>query len=172
MEQTLVLLKPDALEANLVGEIIKRYEDGGLKVKAISGPFMAEDAIISKHYPLDDYNYVLTLGHVDVTGWDEAAKKEKYDKSYRIINNLQKAIKSGPIIKMILEGENAVEKVRQITGKTDPASSPKGTIRGDLGTDTFADADKESRSVRNLVHASGSVEEAAAEIKLWFGESY
>lgn len=71
---------------------------------------------------------------------------------------------------MIITGENAVARVRELVGKTDPVASPKGTIRGDFGIDSFAEADKTGRSVRNLIHASGTVEEAEAEIKLWYGE--
>lgn len=167
-QKTLVLIKPDGVSRNLIGEIILRYEKAGLKVLKIEGPFMAEDAVVSKHYPLDNYDYLLTLGHVDVTGWTEGEKKEKYDKSYKIVSDLQKAIQSGPIIKIIFEGEDGVAKVREVTGKTDPAKSPEGSVRGDLGDDSFEICDKEGRAVRNLVHASGTPEEAEAEIALWF----
>ena len=75
---------------------------------------------------------------------------------------------SGPVVKLILEGEDAVARVRTIVGKTDPAQSPKGSIRGDLGIDSFEEANKSGRTVYNLVHASGTDEEAKREIDLWF----
>lgn len=169
-QKTLVLIKQDGVERNLIGQIISYYEKGGLKVVKIEGPLMADEEIVRKHYSVDDYDYILTLGHVDVTGWTEEQKKEKYDKSLKIVEELQKAIQSGPIVKIIFEGEDAVAKVREITGKTDPAKSPAGSVRGDLGDDSFEKCDKEGRAVRNLVHASGTPEEADREIKLWFGE--
>ena len=79
---------------------------------------------------------------------------------------------SGPIVKMVLESEgpDTVAVIRDIVGKTDPAKSPEGSIRGDLGEDSFAKADEAGRAVYNLIHASGNDEEAEAEIKLWFPE--
>lgn len=167
-EQTLVLIKPDGVERKLVGDIISRFEKGGLKVVKLEGPVDVDEKLSGVHYQLDDYDYVQTLGHVDVSGLSEVQKKEIYDKNYRIVQNLQKFLQSGPIFKMILEGENGVALVRSIVGKTNPADSPAGTIRGDLGDDSYEQADNENRSVRNLVHASGTVEEAKREIGLWF----
>jgi nucleoside-diphosphate kinase len=70
---------------------------------------------------------------------------------------------------MVLEGgDDAVALIRQIVGKTDPSKADKGTIRGDFGEDSFEAADKEGRSVYNLIHASGNDEEAALEVNLWF----
>src|SRR5574337_1607984 len=105
-QQTLVLIKQDGVKRNLIGQILSYYEKGGLKIAKIEGPFMADDEIVRQHYSLDDYNYILTLGHVDVTGWTEEQKKEKYDKSLKIVQELQKAIESGPIVKVIFEGED------------------------------------------------------------------
>lgn len=168
MEQTLILLKPDAVARNLVGEILRRYEAGGLKIAKIEGPFMADSDTVRQHYQLDNYDYILTLGHVDVTSWTKEQKDEKYKRMYKVAEDLQRQILSGPIIKILLIGENAVEKARQITGKSDPGASAKGTVRGDLGDDCFKFSDKEERAVRNLVHASDK-ESAEREINLWFG---
>ena len=74
----------------------------------------------------------------------------------------------GPIIAIILSGENAIKEVRKITGYTDPTEAEKGTIRGDLGKDSIIKANKENRSVEILIHASGSIVEAENEIELWF----
>jgi nucleoside-diphosphate kinase len=168
MSRSLVLIKPDGVKRNLIGEIIKRFEDRGLKVVALEMG-TADKEILVKHYNMDNYNYVLTLGHVDVTGWSEEQKKEKYEKSLKVLEAAQLQVASGPIVKMVLEGgEDTVGLVREIVGKTDPSQSPKGTIRGDFGEDSFAKADKEGRSVYNLIHASGADDEAAVEIKLWF----
>jgi nucleoside-diphosphate kinase len=168
LQRSLVLLKPDAVERGLAEDIFKRFEDADLKIVKKEGPFMASDEILLKHYPLNNYEYILTLGHVDVSDWSEEDKKVRYDKNYQIIKALHEYLKSGPIYKMIIEGVDAVQRVRDITGKTDPAASPKGTIRGDFGVDAFEKSDKENRAVRNLIHASGTPEEAEEEIALWF----
>lgn len=169
-QKTLVLLKPDAVKRNLIGEIIKRFEDGGLKVEALE-MLQADEKIVAEHYQLNNRDYILTLGHTDITGKTEAELDQIYQKHFGIVENLQKALMSGPIIKILLSGsEDVVQKVRDIVGKTDPGSSPKGSIRGDLGEDSFAEADKEKRAVWNLVHASGTQEEAEREIELWFGK--
>ncbi|MBI3486116.1 nucleoside-diphosphate kinase [Candidatus Daviesbacteria bacterium] len=167
IEKTLVLIKPDGVKRNLIGEIIKRFEDRGLKVKALE-MLTADQATVSEHYQLNNRDYIIHLGHVDTTGWSNEQIEEKYQKSYKIVEDLQKFLISGPIVKILLEGENAVVLVREITGKTDPSTSPKGTIRGDLGEDSFEKSNQEDRAVYNLIHASGELDEAEREIKLWF----
>jgi nucleoside-diphosphate kinase len=168
MARSLVLLKPDAVKRNLIGEIIKRFEDKGLKVIGME-MMTADKPILVKHYNLDNYDYVLTLGHVDPSGMSVQEKKDRYDKNLKILEAVQDYVASGPIVKMVLEGDdNAVALIREIVGKTDPSKADKGSIRGDLGEDSFEAADKESRSVYNLIHASGNDGEAKAEINLWF----
>jgi len=75
---------------------------------------------------------------------------------------------SGPVIAMVWTGMNAIGVVRKITGSTEPLSSDVGSIRGDLTIDSYQIADTSDRSVRNLIHASTSVDEAEAEIDIWF----
>ncbi len=75
---------------------------------------------------------------------------------------------SGPVVAMVWQGAHAVDVVRKVTGGTEPRNSDIGTIRGDFVLDSYLMADTDGRSVRNLVHASGSVEEANNEIKHWF----
>lgn len=170
MARSLVLLKPDAVKRNLIGEIIKRFEDKGLKVIGME-MMTADKPILVKHYNLDNYDYVLTLGHVDPSGMSVQEKKDRYDKNLKILEAVQDYVASGPIVKMVLEGgDDAVALIREIVGKTDPSKADKGSIRGDLGEDSFEAADKEARSVFNLVHASGNDGEAKAEINLWFPE--
>ena len=170
MAKSLVLIKPDAVKRNLIGEIIKRFEEKDLKVIAMEMMTTDKD-LLTKHYNLDNYDYVLTLGHVDVSNMSEDEKKERYEKNLGILGAVQDYVASGPIVKMVLEGgDDAVALIRQIVGKTDPSKADKGTIRGDFGEDSFEAADKEGRSVYNLIHASGNDEEAAVEVKLWFPE--
>ena len=171
MAKSFVFLKPDAVKRNLIGEIIKRFEDRGLKVTRLE-MLDAPKEIIDIHYPLSNREFILTLGHVDIEGKSDEELEQIYQKNYKIIKDLQDYVLSGPIVKMILEsdGDDTVPLIREIVGKTDPAKSPEGSIRGDLGEDSFAKADEEGRSVCNLIHASGNDEEAEAELKLWFPE--
>jgi len=86
----------------------------------------------------------------------------------KILANLKKYLSSGPVVGMVWQGVHAVKIVRKITGGTEPLTSDMGTIRGDYVLDSYQLSDMDDRSVRNLVHASGSVEEAEMEIKHWF----
>jgi nucleoside-diphosphate kinase len=146
LERSLVLIKPDGVKRHLIGEIVKRFEQNGLEIIALKMT-QVDAAMASEHY------------------FDLGERKGEQVKR-RMVNFLV----SGPVVAMVLEGEGAVAKIRQIIGTTEPASADKGTIRGDLATDSYEIADKEDRAVENLVHASGNLEEAATEVKLWFPE--
>ena len=139
-EKTFVAIKPDGIQRTLVGEIIRRLERVGLKLVALK-MLVPEASQIEKHYEL----------------LDEKIRK-----------NLVKYMTSGPIIAMVWQGAHSVKLVRKIVGSTEPLTSDVGTIRGDLVLDSYAVSDADGRAVRNLIHASGNVEEAEAEIKLWF----
>lgn len=166
LQKTLVLIKPDAVDRNLIGEIIKRYEDNGLKVIRLK-MMMAPMEIIDKHYPQNE-EYLRLIGEKSVKAGENV--EDPVEMGRNVVSWLRKFITSGPIVAMVLEGEDAVLKVRKITGFTDPASAEKGSIRGDLGTDSILKANAEKRPVWNLIHASGSDEEAEKEISLWFGD--
>jgi nucleoside-diphosphate kinase len=86
------------------------------------------------------------------------------------LENLKKYFTSGPVVAMVWEGMHACGIVRKITGGTEPLTSDVGTIRGDFTIDSYEFADTFDRSVRNIVHASGSYEEAQKEIKVWFSD--
>lgn len=165
LEQTLVLIKPDAVKRNLIGEIILRYEREGLKVIKIK-MLQASAEIVEKHYPSDE-EYLISLGKKSAAAGEQVT--DFYNQGKKIVENLRNFITSSPAVALILEGENVITKVRRVTGYTDPASAEKGTIRGDLGQDSILQANREERPVYNLVHASGNLEEAKKEIKLWFG---
>ena len=171
IQKTLILVKPDGVERNLIGQIISYYEKAGLKVIALEGPLQADPILVRKHYKIDDYNYVLTLGHVDMSGKSEQEKESEYNRKLKIVQSTIEYFLSGSVVKLILEGEEAISRAREVTGKTDPGKSSKGSIRGDLGIDSFEFSDKEQRSVYNLVHASGTTQEAKEEIDLWFGKN-
>lgn len=108
MQQTLVLLKPDALERRLVGEIISRLEGRGLKIVATK-MIWVDEALANRHYAVHE--------------------------GKTFFEGLVEFITSGPIIAAVFEGEDAVAEVRRVMGETDPARSAPGTIRGDLAQD-------------------------------------
>ena len=169
-ERSFVMVKPDGVKRGLTDEIIKRLEDAGLTIVARKD-MTADQAIVSKHYPVDNREYVLGLGHVDTSNMTPEEVEAVYSKNRGIIESLHKYIQSGPVVPMIIEGpEGTVKKIRELTGKTNPIDAAPGTIRGDFGDDSYAAADDENRSVRNIVHASGEVDEVEAEIAIWFPE--
>lgn len=131
LEKTLVLIKPDAFRKHYSGDIIKRYESEGLSILAMKLMKM-DEKIASKHY----------MEHIGRPYYED----------------LMGFMTSGPIIAMVLEGEDAIANVRRINGKTNPAQADEGTIRK-----LFAESGS-----RNAVHASDSPESAAREISIFF----
>lgn len=167
IERTLVLIKPDGVKRSLIGEIIKRYENAGLTV--IDMKLMRADKdIVGKHYPEED-SYMITIGKKSAASGDKVTDFKEHGRM--IVRALREYITSGPVAAIVLEGDDAVAKVRKITGYTDPKTADKGTIRGDLGEDSILEANQEKRPVRNLIHASGTPEEAQKEIELWFPDA-
>ena len=132
MEKTLIIIKPDAVEAKCVGKIIDIFETQ--KFDIIQTEMMSlSDDMLNDHY-----------SHLT-------------DKPF--FSEIVEFMQSLPVIVMTLQGENAVTRVRDLVGVTDPTEANEGTIRKQFGTDVM----------RNVVHASDSVENAEAEIERFFG---
>jgi len=169
-ERTLVVIKPDGVQRNLVGEIIKRLEQAGLKLVGIK-MMHATAEFVEKHYTLDPEWRRIT-GEKTIKGYEdkglEPPSRDPYEITGKILDNLKRYMTAGPVIAMIWEGVGAVKIVRKITGSTEPFSSPMGTLRGDFCLDSYQLGDETGRAVRNLVHASGSPAEADPEINFWF----
>ncbi len=173
MEKTLVLIKPDGVQRGLVGQILTRFETAGLKLVSMKMVHPSHDDV-DRHYQMTEE-------------WMQAVytkAKAKYDangetfpfadhKAYGgdIKRGLVEFLKSSPVVALVLEGEMAVSLVRKLVGATEPASSAPGTIRGDFSHDTYALANSQGRPLRNLIHASGNIEEANNEIKIWFTDT-
>lgn len=171
-ERSLVLLKTDAVQRSLVGEIIKRFEQTGLKISAMKMVEATEDQLLN-HYNKDDAWYQ-RKGEGIVAELKEQGKEiEKDPAEYGkdIIRTVVKYMQASPIVAIVLEGNKAVSVVTKIVGSTEPATSDVGTIRGDYTVDSYGHATYEDRAVRNLVHQSESPEEAEREINIWFAES-
>lgn len=131
MEQTLILLKPDCVQKALCGEVIARFEKAGFKIRAAKMTRLSSE-LLREHY-----------AHL-------------VDKPF--YPSIEKFMQSSPVIALILEAENAIQRVREMLGPTDSAKAAKGTIRGDFGVDVQL----------NIVHASDSTEASAAERKRFF----
>lgn len=144
IQRTLVLVKPEAVQRHLTGKIISRFEDAGLKIIGMKMIWIDKE-FGAKHY------------------YDVGERHGK-----KILNILLEYISTGPVIAMVLEGSSAVENVRKIVGPTEPKSCPPGTIRGDFAHGSYSNFDSKETAVKNIVHASGKLEEAEQEIKLWF----
>lgn len=168
-EQTLVILKPDAVQRGLIGEIIKRIENTGLKLVALKIT-MATEEQLWKHYNKDD-EWFLKKGQRTIEEKRLAGlsiEKEAIEYGKDIIRALVKFMSCGPVVPMVWEGNQAVGIVKKITGSTEPLSSDGGTIRGDYTLDSYALSSIDDRAVRNLVHCSDPLSDAAREIPIWF----
>ena len=165
LQETLVILKPDALERKLSGEIISRFEKECLKILDLKYIKKASNEILIQHYP---DSMALSIGKKAQKATPSI--KDPQAHGNKVLGKLREYFSRGPIIAIIFQGEEAIKEVRRITGYTDPKTAEKGTIRRDLGADSIAKSTEEGRAVENMIHASGNPEEAKAEIKLWFSE--
>lgn len=168
-ERTLVILKPDAVQRGLIGEIIKRIESTGLKLVGLK-LVMARDEQCWQHYNKDEA-WFLSKGAKVVENRQVAGlpiEKEAIEYGRDIIGALVNFMTCGPVLPMVWEGNQAVGIVKKLVGSTEPLSSDGGTIRGDYTIDSFDLANFDSRAVRNLIHCSDQVDEAEREIKIWF----
>ena len=133
MERTLSIIKPDAVVKNIIGKIIDRFESNGLRIAAMKKVQLTKD---------------------------DAAKFYEVHKERPFFNDLVEYMTSGPVVVMVLEGENAVVKNRELMGATDPKEAASGTIRADFAESIEA----------NAVHGSDSLENAEKEIRFFFAD--
>jgi nucleoside-diphosphate kinase len=168
-ERSLVLLKPDTVQRSLVGEVIKRFENTGLKISAMK-MIVPTEAQLLTHYNKDDAWYQRKGEGIvaELTEQGKEITKEPIEYGKDIILTIVRYMTAAPVVAMILEGNKAVSVVTKIVGTTEPATSDVGTIRGDYTLDSYSHATFENRAVRNLVHQSESPEEAEREIAIWF----
>jgi nucleoside-diphosphate kinase len=171
-ERSLVLLKPDAVQRSLAGEIIKRFENTGLKIAAMK-MIVPTEAQLLTHYNKDDAWYERKGKGIveELTAQGTEITKEPMEYGKDIIRTIVRYMTAAPVVAMILEGNKAVSVVTKIVGTTEPATSDVGTIRGDYTVDSYYHSTLENRAVRNLVHQSESPEEAEREIAIWFNDS-
>lgn len=141
-EQTFAMIKPDAFYRGRVADVIDRFEDAGLTV-AMAYTTEPDPDRVREHYS------------------DIAADEDE------LIDQLIDYMAGEPVMPMVLEGRNSVEKARSLAGETQPLGADEGTIRGDLSSYSFDDCDTEAIALPNLVHAADSAAAAQREIELW-----
>lgn len=175
MEQTLVLIKPDGVKRGMVGEIIKRFEGTGLKLVAMKMVKPSKE-LAKKHYPKDRQEFIDGMGKKTLENYRELGidpiKQFGTDDVHQIGLTIREwlidYLTSDPVVAMVWQGPLAVGLVRKLAGHTLPFKAECGSIRGDLAFDSSALANTQKRAIKNLIHASGSKEEAEYEIPLWF----
>ncbi len=169
-EKTFVIIKPDGIQRTLIGEIIRRYERTGLKLVALK-MIVPDEKTVVKHYTVDP-DWIRKVGEKSIVSYQkkglEAPFKDPEDCGRAVLGRLKKYLTTGPVIAMVWQGNKAVGIVRKLTGGTEPLTSDVGTIRGDFTVDSYDMSDLDDRAIRNLIHASGSVDEAEKEIAIWF----
>ncbi|MFT4344122.1 MAG: nucleoside-diphosphate kinase [Candidatus Woesearchaeota archaeon] len=141
IERTFVIIKPDGVQRQIVGKILQRFEDVGLKIVGMKMVWMDKE-FSRKHYE----------AHVE---------KPFY-------NGLEAFMTEGPVVAFVLQGLHAVELVRKMVGPTEPHKAQPGTIRGDFSHHSYLYTDTKGIAIKNVIHASGNKEEADKEIALWF----
>ncbi len=173
-ERTVIIVKPDGVKRGLIGEILQRIEQRGLKVIGVK-MLQPDHGLVNKHLPktkewligmgtksLDDYKKY-NLNPKKIMGTTDplkiGVKLKEWLFGYWI---------SGPVVAVAVEGVHAIDMVRKIVGNTLPAKAEMGTVRGDYSVDSAILGNLEKRAVHNIVHASGNPEEAENEIKVWF----
>jgi nucleoside-diphosphate kinase len=143
MEKAFIMIKPDGMKKRLAGECLRRLEKADLKINKIQ----IHQVSLKEAEKLYD--------HIKI----------RYP---RIYHPLLRYIRETPVLQAVLEGKNAIEKVRRICGPTNPAKAPKGTIRGDYSTGDMAKNYARGKETRNIIHSSDSNDSAKKEIKIFF----
>ena len=170
-ERTFVILKPDTVQRSLMGEVIKRFEQTGLKCTAMK-MFVADEDRLFKHYNKDEAWFLKKGTNIveNLKSQNKPVEKEPIEYGKDIIRANAEYMSAGPVVAMVWEGNQAVAVIKKIVGSTEPSTSDVGTIRGDFTIDSYAHSAYEDRAVRNLIHCSDEPAEAEREIALWIGE--
>lgn len=177
IQRSLVLLKPDAVSRGLSGEIISRIERCGLKM--VAAKLLNPDMEIGRnHYKKDD-EWKIKVGERAIQECSEFnlnvnevfGTTSPVEIGNAVVERNAEFLNSGAVMALVFQGPNAVKKIRNLIGSTFPESAAPGTIRGDFGLENSFTGTKRKRTTYNLIHASGSIEEALEEINIWFKES-
>jgi nucleoside-diphosphate kinase len=141
-EKTLIIIKPDGVQKKLIGEALSRLEKAGLDISHL------EIKKIRKSTAKKFYGHLKPKLHP------------------ALFQNIIEYITSGKVVLGVIEGENAARRVRELVGPTNPKKAPRGTIRGDFGTDDGEKLGKQNKAIKNIIHASESHHHARKEFKI------
>lgn len=169
IEQTLILIKPDGVYRSLIGSVITRFENAGLKVVGIK-MLKPDPKFVGMHYAADD-EWLKAVGTKAKASYKEKGvdvKESEIEIGHKIRQQLIDFLANEPTIAMVVEGNAAIFVVRKIVGATEPRSAESGSIRGMYSNDSYDLADKQQRALKNIIHASSGSAEAKKEIAVWF----
>lgn len=172
MERTLVLIKPDGVQRAIIGRIISKFEDSGLKVIAIKMVW-PDKRLAGQHY-IADKKWFVDTGTRSLQAYKDRGiilKETPVELATRIRNYLIDFLSGGPVIAMVLEGNEAIFITRKLVGPTEPRKADPSTIRGMFSTDSYEFSDSLKRPLKNIVHASEDKKTADREIAVWFKQS-
>lgn len=172
-ERSLILIKHDGVVRGLIGKILARFEDIGMKVIAMKMVW-ADEKLAKNHYKLDE-TWAKNVYEKTKKARLEQGQEFPFDNALEYGRMIQSwninFLREGPIVAIVIEGPHAIEIARRVVGTTEPRQAAPGTIRGDYAmTESYELANDKGRVLRNLIHASDSPENAEHEISLWFTE--
>lgn len=168
-QQTLLIIKPDGVQRSLIGDIVTRIERTGLKIAALKMVVPTREQLID-HYHKDDAWFSKKGQNIieNKKANNLPVEKEPIEYGREIIEQIIRFMTSGPVVAMVVQGNEAVNVVKKIVGGTEPSISDVGTVRGDYTIDSYEHATIDGRAVRNLIHCSDESGEAKREIAVWF----
>lgn len=173
-QKALLIIKPDGVQRGLCGTVLKRFEKVGLTITGLKFQW-ADPATVKAHYPESDAWFAKvgqrTLSNYAKKGLDAKAVFNT-DNDVAIGKTVKQWLidyfQESPVLIVAVEGYDVIEIVRKLSGNTIPLLAAPGTVRGDFSHDTIDLANEQARPLRNIIHASDTVEDGEKEVGLWF----
>ena len=173
-QRALLIIKPDGVQRGIIGKIITRFEQVGLKIIGLKFEMATSDKVMA-HYP-ETEAWFKKVGERTLTNYKKKgldAKKVFKTNDAVAIGKIVKSwlityFQESPVFMAVVEGYDCIDIVRKLSGNTIPVLAAPGTVRGDFSHDTIDLANEQSRPLRNIIHASDSPEDGEKEVNLWF----
>ncbi|KKP86129.1 MAG: Nucleoside diphosphate kinase [Candidatus Roizmanbacteria bacterium GW2011_GWA2_35_8] len=173
-QKALLIIKPDGVQRGLIGKIIARFEQVGLKIIGLKFEMASKERVVA-HYP-ETEAWFAKVGQRTLTNYEKKgldARKVFKTNDAVAIGKIVKSwlityFQESPVFMAVVEGYDCIDIVRKLSGNTIPVLAAPGTVRGDFSHDTIDLANEQSRPLRNIIHASDSPEDGEKEVNLWF----
>ena len=173
-QKALLIIKPDGVQRGLIGKIIARFEQVGLKIIGLKFEMASKEKVVA-HYP-ETEAWFAKVGQRTLTNYEKKgldARKVFKTNDAVAIGKIVKGwlityFQESPVFMCVVEGYDCIEIVRKLSGNTIPVLAAPGTIRGDFSHDTIDLANEQNRPLRNIIHASDTPEDGEKEVNLWF----